>query len=951
VFGDIVADLMIDRGARAACAGSRSRAIVPASQRHSLEDSVRSTLHLTIGTGAARGRSAHPRIALIVGVFACGAAAASLSGSAPGMSVAPGLAASAPLTAPIPFVPPTTEPSAVRRAASTAHTAQSQERTAATRPTLSSIADKTAGMERIDGYFPLYWDAASGTLWLEIPRLDTEVLYVSGLSAGIGSNDIGLDRGQLGGTRVVTFRRVGTKVLMTQPNYRFRAVGGSADEQRAVEESFGTSVLFGFTVAAESSGRVLVDLTDFLMRDAHGVAERLRPAAFRFDRSRSAVYMPRTKGFPKNTEKEVTLTFTAEGNTAGAGGSFEMGALGAVVPSAEAVTVRQHHSLIELPGPGFKPRKYDPRSGFGAFTYDDYSAPLGQPTTQRFIRKHRLAKKDPTAKISDPVSPIVYYLDRGAPEPFRSALLEGARWWNQAFEAAGYRNAFRVELMPEGADPMDVRYNVIQWVHRSTRGWSYGGGVTDPRTGEIIQGHVTLGSLRVRQDYLIAEGLLSPYKSGTERVSPEAQQMALSRIRQLAPHEVGHAIGFGHQYYNSPLGYISVMDYPHPRIELRPDGTIDLSKAYGTGIGEWDKIAVTWGYQDFPPGTDEQAALDRILDDAWARGIKFLSNQDADHNPQVDQWANGTDVTTELDRMMKVRRAALARFGENVIRRGDPLALVEEALVPLYLHHRFQVEAVASALGGIDYHYALRGDDKGTPWTFVPAERQRAALESLLRTLAPSELTVPDHILKLLAPRPSGYSRHRELFPRNTGLPFDAVMPGVVAADMTVSFILRPDRATRLVNQKALDPSLPGLEDVLARMQSAIFDATPAGAYETELARAIQRVFIDRLMALAGGAPAAQVRAIAADVLRGVAAISQDRANGNVAPPDRAHHRLLVDDVTRFLERPAEPLRPIAAAGAPPGAPIGDPDQWWIDASPAARSPWWRWLRDEYAER
>ncbi len=429
--------------------------------------------------------------------------------------------------------------------------AASQEKPAQDKPApppgpLKSIEEKTAGFQKIDGFFPMYWDQGAGTLWLEIPRLDQEVLYVSGLSAGVGSNDIGLDRGQLGAERLVVFQRVGPKLLMVQPNTAFRA-SGSADEKRAVEESFARSVIWGFTAAAETGGRVLVDATDFLMRDAHGVIARLRPATFRLDRTRSAVYMARTKGFPKNTEMEVTLTFTAEGTTAGAGGGIEKGSLGAVTPSSDAVTVRQHHSLVERPGPGFVPRRFDPRAGFGDFSYDDYSAPLGQPTAQRFIRRHRLQKKDPSAKVSEAVQPIVYYLDRAAPEPIRSALLEGIGWWNQAFEAAGYRNAFRAELMPEGADPMDVRYNVVQWVHRSTRGWSYGGGVSDPRTGEIIQGHVTLGSLRIRQDYLIAEGLLAPYATGAEEVSPEAREMGLARIRQLAAHEVGHAIGFGHQ--------------------------------------------------------------------------------------------------------------------------------------------------------------------------------------------------------------------------------------------------------------------------------------------------------------------------------------------------------------------------------------------------------------------
>ena len=797
----------------------------------------------------------------------------------------------------------------------------SRPATAAKTPT---IEEKTAGFQKLGGYFPLYWDQAAGTLWLEIPKLDTEVLYVNGLSAGIGSNDIGLDRGQLSATAVVRFERVGPKVLMVQPNYRFRATSGSPDEARAVSESFATSILWGFTAAATTGGRVLVDATDFLLRDATGVANRLRPATFRLDKSRSAVYMPRTKAFPTNTEMEVTLTFTADGGTAGAGGGFEKGALGSVTPTPDAVTVRQHHSFVELPDGHFKPRVFDPRAGFMDYTFEDYSAPISQSTTQRFIARHRLQKKDPSAATSEPVKPIVYYLERAAPEPIRSALLEGARWWNQAFEAAGFKNAFQVELMPEGADPMDVRYNVVQWVHRSTRGWSYGGGVHDPRTGEIIQGHVTLGSLRVRQDYLIGVGLTTPFTSGSEE-APEAQKMALERLRQLAPHELGHAIGLGHNYYDSSRGYISVMDYPQPLATLRPDGTLDLSQAYGRGIGEWDKVAIMYGYSEFPPGTGERTSLDKILADAWDKDLRYLSNQDADYNPRVDQWSNGTDPAAELNRMMDVRRAALQRFGENVIRTGQPLALIEEPLVPMYLYHRYQVEATASALGGLDYFYALRGDGR-QPWTFTPAAQQRAALEALMRTLAPGELIIPDAILKKLPPRPDGYDRTRELFPRNTGLPFDAITPAVVASDLTVSFVLRPDRAARLVNQHALDPSLPGLEEIVDRLIKAGFDAATTTPYEAEVRRSVGRVIVDRLMALAASAPMPQVRAIASDRLQALRARFAKMRTAEDWPMDQ----LIAADITRFLERHAEPYRLVPIPNAPPGAPIGETGYQWL---------------------
>jgi len=805
-----------------------------------------------------------------------------------------------------------------------------------------TIEDKTAGMQKLDGYFPLYWDDQSGTLYMEISRFDTDVLYFEGLQAGIGSNDIGLDRGQGGGAAVVQFQRVGPKILMVQPNLRYRATSQNADEIRDVRDSFATSTLWGFTAAAQTGDRVLVDLTDFLLRDSHGIVQRLRPATYRLDKSRSAVYMPNTKDFPKNTEMEATLTFTTDGSAARAGGGFGRGSLQAVVPDTGAVTVRTHHSFIELPDDGYTPRVFDPRAGYSAMTYEDYAAPLSEHMTKRFIRRHRLQKKDPSARISDPVKPIIYYVDRGTPEPIRSALIEGASWWNQAFEAAGYRNAFQVKVMPEGADPMDVRYNIIQWVHRSTRGWSYGGSVSDPRTGEIIQGRVTLGSLRARQDYLIATGLLSPYKTGTE-TPKELQEFALARIRQLAAHETGHTLGFGHNYYDSSKGYISVMDYPHPRETLRPDGTIDLSNAYPAGIGDWDKVAITWGYQDFPKGTNEKAELDKILNDAWGQDLRYLSNQDTDVNPKVDQWSNGVDQAAELQRMMDVRRAALNHFGEDAIRLDDPMATIEDVLVPIYLYHRYSVEAAASALGGQEYFYALRGDGHTPPFTYVPASAQQAALDALMRTLDPKELVIPESILKLIPPRPGGYRAYRELFPRNTGLTFDPISPAATAADLTVGFILTPERAARIVAQHAVDTSLPGLDEVIDRLIKAGFAPTVSNAYEAEVGRAVGRVVADRLMRLAGTAEMPQVRAIASWKLEQLKAqLDTMEAGGpNASSAAGASARLLSADIKRFLERPAEALKTMGPPEAPPGAPIGDAGMWWIPGSEPECSVWW----------
>src|SRR5258705_3689058 len=472
-----------------------------------------------------------------------------------------------------------------------------------------SIADKTKSMEKMAGYFNIYWDAKAGKLWLEIDKWGTEFLYQSSMPAGIGSNDIGLDRGQLGGTHVVRFERSGPKVLLVQSNLEFRAVSSDADERRAVRDSFAESTLWGFTVAAEEGERALVDATDFFLRDAHGVPAALRKTKQgpdHLDASRCALYLPRTKSFPLNTEVEATLTFAGE----------EPGQwVKQVTPEPDAITVREHHSFVQLPPAGYKPRAYDPRSSFFGIAYMDYATPISEPIVKRFIARHRLEKKDPSATVSEAVKPIVYYLDRGAPEPIRSALLEGARWWAQAFEAAGFKNAFRVELMPEGADPMDLRYNVIQWIHRATRGWSYGAGGIDPRTGEIIKGHGWLGALRGRQEYLIAEGLLAPYADGKALPTGQdrAQQMALARLRQLAAHEVGHTLGLMHNYSASTVNRSSVMDYPPPVVKLGADGVPDVSDAYATGIGEWDKVSIAWGYSEFAAGHVEQAGVEESM--------------------------------------------------------------------------------------------------------------------------------------------------------------------------------------------------------------------------------------------------------------------------------------------------------------------------------------------------
>jgi hypothetical protein len=791
-----------------------------------------------------------------------------------------------------------------------------------------TIAEKTAGAQKLVGYFNLYWDAKAGKLWLEIDKWGAEFLYQSSLPAGIGSNDIGLDRGQLGATRIVRFERSGPKVLLIQANLDYRAVSKDEDERRAVRDSFAESAIWGFTVEAEDGERALVDATKFFLRDAHHVPEtlkRTKQGSYRLDDSRCALYLPRTKNFPLNTEVEATLTFAGD----------EPGQwVKDVTPSPESISVREHHSFVQLPPPGYKPREYDPRSSFFGISYMDYATPISEPIVKRFTARHRLEKKDPKAAVSEPVKPIVYYLDRGAPEPIRSALLEGANWWQQAFEAAGYKSAFRVELMPEGADPMDLRYNVIQWIHRATRGWSYGEAISDPRTGEIIKGQVSLGSLRVRQDYLIAEGLLAPYGKGkTGASAPKAdqmQEMALARLRQLAAHEVGHTLGLMHNYSASTVNRSSVMDYPPPVVALGADGVPQVSQAYATGIGEWDKVSITWGYQDFAPGTDEHVALNHILDDAFAkRHLRYLTDQDArpagSSSSVAHLWDSGANAVDELERLMKVRAAALRRFGENNIREGAPLATIEDVLVPLYMLHRYQVEAASKLVGGMDYTYALRGDGE-TPTKIVGPAEQRRALTAVLATLKPEELALPEPLLKIIPPRPVNYTRGREDFKIRTSPAFDALAPAEAAAQHTLQFLFNPQRASRLVEFHARDAANPNWEEVLDQVLAATDTWSRSAGYLGEVGRVVDNVALYDLMMLARDPQATvQVRATASmelDRLRqrlaAAATTEQDTAL-------RAHFFFNAAQIEQFQKDPAK-LKLAPPAEPPDGPPIGADD-------------------------
>ena len=779
---------------------------------------------------------------------------------------------------------------------------------------LPTIEEKTKSLKKYEGYLSFYWDENAGKIWLEINRLDSGFLYITSLPAGLGSNDIGLDRGMTGGGKVVKFVRTGRKIFLIQPNYDYRASSNDNAEKRAVEQSFAQSTLWGFTAEAETGSRVLVDATDFLLRDVMGVASRLRQnqqGNYSLDKSRSAFYLPRTKNFPLNTEIETTVTFV---NNDGISGNF----VRAVTPSAEAITLRMHHSFVQLPDDDYTPREFDPRSGYFNISYFDYSTPVSESIAKYFICRHRLKKKDPNVAVSEPVKPIVYYLDNGTPEPIRTALMTGASWWNQAFEAAGYKNAFIVKLLPEDADPMDIRYNMINWVHRSTRGWSYGASVTDPRTGEIIKGNVTLGSLRVRQDYLIATGLLAPFEDGVP-ADDKMLKMALARLNQLAAHEVGHTLGLQHNYIASTNGDASVMDYPHPKASINSKGEIDLSNAYDNKIGAWDKIAIAWGYQDFPKGANEKAALNKLLDDAQQRGIEFLSDQDArpagSTHPRTHLWDNGKNATEELKRVMQVREKALAQFSEKNIKPGMPMAMLEDALVPVYFFHRYQIEAVTKTIGGLNYTYTVRGDGR-VPVSPVSKADQQKALSAILDCMEPQFLLLPERIINLIPPRPSGYDFSRELFRKRTGQVFDALSPAETAVDLPLSFLFNSDRLNRLVQYETKGGL--GLSEMLETLINKTWKAARKTGMEGLIQMQTEQVLLTYLMASSVSDDNSFItKAGVKKSLNDLKLFISEKIK-TAAEQYKGHYLLALDR----MEKP-ELAKPTLHKEIPPGAPIG----------------------------
>ncbi len=796
-----------------------------------------------------------------------------------------------------------------------------------------TVASFTEGMRHLPGFVDLYVDDDEAAVYLLLREFGADLLYATAQASGLGSNPIGLDRGSLGPQHVVQFRRAGSKVLVLAQNLKFRALSDNERERLAVRESFAPSVLASLPVEVREGDALLVDATEFFVRDATNAARRMSGdgSTYKLDPERSALWPERTRAFPDNTEVEVLLTFAANKPR----GEVQSAA------SGEAVTLRQHHSLIRLPDDGYRPRRFDPRVGFFGPSFQDYAAPLGASMHKRYIARHRLEKADPDAAVSAPVEPIVYYIDPGTPEPVRSALREGASWWAEAFEAAGFRDAFRVELLPDDADPMDVRYNMIHWVHRRTRGWSYGASVSDPRTGEIIQGNVLLGSLRVRQDLLKFVGLQSPFEEErgacAASASPGAghltagddelaQRVALMRIRQLAAHEVGHTLGLSHNFAASTYGRASVMDYPAPLVGLEGE-ELDFSDAYDVGIGDYDKWAIVYGYMQVQDGQDEQQELERVVQGGLRRGYVFLTDQDAraagTGHPMASLWDNGADPVTQLELELRVRAVGLRRFGVGSLRPGAALAGLEDPLVPLYLHHRYQLEAAAKLIGGVDFRHAVKGD--GQPATTpVPEAAQRRALRVILGTLRPEFLRLDPRLLAAIPPAPPGHPSTAERFARSTGQVIDPVAMAASAAELTIGALLHPRRAARLAS-RGDGPGL-GFGDVLGGLEETVFARGDGPLEWGPLQRAVQVVYVDALLDLADErrAPAA-VRALTEYHLEHLASEARFWRVADSNPVEqRAHATGLWRRITAFLERRDREPRRAPPREVPPGSPIGD---------------------------
>jgi hypothetical protein len=753
---------------------------------------------------------------------------------------------------------------------------------------------------------PVRHDAATGRLLLTIPRMGEEMLYLNTLATGLGHQ--ALDRGQTGSSMLVRFERRGPRVLMVHPNTAFRAVTADTALQRTVEESFPRSVLASFTVQGEGPAGTVVDATEFFMTDMYGVAARLRGAgmgSLRIDAARSYIDGARTASFPDNTEVRAVLTYATEEAT---------GQLNRLAPDARWVVFEQQHSFVRLPEPPLGMRPFDPRSGVNSMSFMDFAQGFDSDYRQRVTARWRLEPRDPAAylrgELTEPVKPIIYYMDPGIPEPYRTAFIEGGRWWNSMFEAAGWRNAFRVEALPAGVDPMDARYPVIYWVHRQERGPSVGPSYRDPRTGEIVGTVVRMDSYRSLVDHDIYMGLLPA--AGATGLQIDAREFSMARRRQHTAHEIGHTLGLAHNYIAATQGRSSVMDYPYPLIRLDAQGRLDISEAYRHSGGAHDTLAIRYAYTWYPNAQAEREGLQRIIRDAEARGLRFVADAHVGATgsiPGASQWIEGDDMLGALDRTMAVRRLLLQHFDQRAAQPGEPLAVLNRRLAHVYLHHRYALTGAIKYVAGMDFGYALAGEAT-VPTRVLGAAEQRQALRQVLTTLRPAELRIPERIVVMIPPVPFGYDGDLTLIPSPAGTAFDPVNLAHSLAQEVVDNLLHPVRANRLVVQAARDPQQLSLNEVIAAVVDATW-ATPEpartpNAMDAAIRRVAQRAALDGLLDLAGARNATpEVRSVAEHHLQQLLQRVSAAPAGSVE--ERSHRATARRDIERYFRGEDDP--------------------------------------------